>query len=413
MAEQKQTAIGQSLRYIVNGLLVTVFLLAIKLSFEQTQAYAWFRQTVCEWLTSTLPSFREKGQSVIVVDISHLPGGTPDANNKELVTSRAALRKLLTVLAELQPRAVAIDIDFSPNPQGWRTAQDPAFFDFCLSLSARMPVVLGVYRSQAEPAQAWLGAPAYAPLAASMLLDPDNLLYVPVWLQAPGVGQRLPSLAAALAWARYGPRTSWLDNYAPWVFRLNERHIDSTDPAGLQIAEVLVNYSGVRQMISETIRITSAEQLYRHGAQIKNRLVLLGAVDQATDKFAVPGLKIPRAGVFVHAGAAFTLASEPVYALGHSSAVALDLLVSLFVLLVVVRARRGQLTTQPRKREAAQTRALAWAVVGVMAGGFAVVYFARIFWYDFVFVMLFLLLHSAAEKRWHHLRGAFKTGDRT
>lgn len=401
MAQTRLTPLRQSTRYVLKGLAITVLLLLIKAPFEQTQGYAWLEQRIYSGLSSVLPAFREKGQSVIVIDISHLPSGTYDGNGKLEVTSRAELRKLLQVLAEIRPQAVAIDIDFSPNQAGWQNDQDPSFFDFCLSLSPRLPLVLGVYRTQREPPETWLGAAQYAHLAASMLLDEDNLQRVPVWLHAPGVAQPLPGLAVALAQARYGPRSSPMDKLAPWVYKFSERRIDSTNPQGLQVEEVLVNYSAIGQLISETIRISNAQELRRHAAQIENRLVLLGAVDQATDTFAVPVLKRPQPGVFVHASAVFTLASEPVYALSHGAAIGLDLLISLAVLLAVVKARRGRVDAAPRAREAAEARTLQCAVVLVLCAGVAVVYYARVFWFDFLLVVLFLLLHPGVEKRLH------------
>ena len=395
----------ESLRYIGKGLLVTAILVVVKIGLENTSPGRAFEQYTYTLLLRALPQFHSDGQSVVVVNISHIPGGSKDlVTGAYVATSRSHLREVLDVLASLQPHAVAVDIDFSPAATGWIDNGDPDFLDYCLDLSQRVPVTLGVFRSLREPKQAWLGLPKYAPMAGALWLPQTGLERVPVWIQAPGIPDRLRSLSDGLAATWYEHRPDRFAGFEPMIQRYRSRIVTSnTRRDGFEVGEVLANHAGLSQLVSETVRFTRAEELLRHGERIRGRLVILGQVDQARDRFLIPGRDNLFPGVYVHASAALTLANEPVYEFSHAFRIVLDLVVSFLVLAAIVVSRRGRIDSDPVALHASEGRTLGWAVAVTLVVGFLFVGLAHVLWLDFLLGIFFLLLHPTVEGWFHRV----------
>ena len=139
------------------GLLLTVALLTGKIFFE----HVYGRQITYftyDWLQSLL---KDEETNVVIVDSTQLP--VQQLKNGRLVTDREKLTKLLDAVVLAKPRAVAIDIDFSPdylksdlrheNPIYHDEKHDPAFFSHCTELTkSGINIFVGVFLSSEERA---------------------------------------------------------------------------------------------------------------------------------------------------------------------------------------------------------------------------------------------------------------------
>ena len=395
-----------AISYICIGLVITLMLLALKVGIEHTAVGASAEKRAYELLTSVLPNFRPDGVKVTLLDIGHIRLGAEDPSTGKLIpTARDELLKLIEALVALRPRAIGVDIDFSPTPNGWVDDNDPQFLQRCLELSETTPIVLGVFRTLREPRTAWLGLPEYASLAGNMWLPISELERTPVWTQAPGVQDRLPSFGAALAKAESArsTRLTTQEIDGGWRQRFRERVTRRID--GLTVEEVLTDHSASRQVAREAIRITSVDQLQRYRGSIEGRVVILGVVDKATDRFPVPGQQREIPGVVVHAAVVNTLVNEPIWELSGGARLALDILLSLALLvasLVLVRRSRARLHAGHVAIEASEKRVLRWLVLVTFVGGVAAVVLLRVLWLDFFLVALTLVLHPMIGHRLQH-----------
>lgn len=396
--------------YVGLGIVITVLLLVLKLGIESSPVGPSIERHTYMLLTSNLPKFRPEGTGVVIVDISHLPGGKEDPRTGKLVpTPRTELLELIEVLVELRPRAIGVDIDFSPTPDGWVDDGDLDFFTRIAQLDkSTLPIVLGVFRSLREPVYARLGLPEFSHLAAGLWLPLSGLERTPAWTQAVEGGGRLPSLGAALASRRVaGDGVHEAD--PGWRQRFRERQQRSSQrPEGLMVGEVLTDYSAAPQMAREAIRITSAQELLRHRASIEGRIVLLGVVDQASDPFPVPGQDRNVPGVLVHAAVANTLANEPIWEFGHDVRLALDLVLSVVLLLFAIALKHGWSARGDLTIEQAESKALKWLIGFTLVGGIVAVVAFRVLWLDFLLVALSLWLHPRIghllHRMWQRLR---------
>jgi len=391
------------LAYMASAVLVAALLIAAKLSIEASPMGPKIESRTQELLSAAFRNFRPEGLNVTLLDISHLALGGEDPSSERIIpTSRKHLLEILKALAPLRPRAVGIDIDFSPANNWWVDDGDPEFFKQCLEFSSNSaPLVLGVFRGMQGDRQGWLGAPEFAPLAGGIWLPSGGLERAPIWTKAPQAEDRLPSFAAALASA-VRPNADLSEDKTGWLRRFRQRHSSEWD--GLQIGEVLTDYSIAAQASHQVIKISSADQLYRYRSSIRGKVVILGALERAlaVDKFAVPGQSEEVPGVVVHAAVLHSLVNEPIYELSHGARIVLDLLFSIAFLsavpLLTWRSRRSP--TAPALISA-ERRARAWLVLAVLVSGSLLVFFARILWLDFILVALCLIVHPMASAALH------------
>lgn len=368
------------------GLCATALLLLGKIAFERTAAGHDFEVKTYEVLQSFLPSLSGSPLPVLVADISKLPGG------KDGPTPREELKKLLAALVAQYPRAIALDIDFSPDEGGWMTPRDPEFFDYCLELSrrTRTPIFLGVFRTVAEGPDTWLGLSKYRSLAAAGLAKPTDTRRLPRWIQFRAGAPRLPTLGEALARAYRAdppPPPRWIS----WAVERTEH-----EPAeGLSTADVLVNYSKLEQLKSEHVVFTRPDTVEDMGALLRGRLVLLGDVAMPMDPFVVPGQAASVPGVYLMASVAYTIAFEPLFEFTHTVRLVLDFAISLVIVSGAywISTRTTNVAASRRRRG----RFIIVIVAGVLLAGIALVRFADIMWLDFMLAPGAILLHPRVE----------------
>jgi CHASE2 domain-containing sensor protein len=105
------------------------------------------------------PNFSTSSFPVALVDIGNLARNEVDQG--EPVTPRESLIDLILAVADQEPRAIGVDIDFSPDAGGY-APNDFLFFKTCeiVNSAKGIPVYLGAGRTLAEDPSVWLpGAP--------------------------------------------------------------------------------------------------------------------------------------------------------------------------------------------------------------------------------------------------------------
>src|SRR5918911_2432441 len=256
---------GGIIGYVIVGLLITLLLVQVKDLIEQHPIGYRAKILAYEFLQGLLRSVDENRLPVVVADIGQMPGGKPDQP-----TSREELIKVVEALSDKKPRAIAIDIDFSPNERGWQHINDPAFFDFCLKTKKEknVPIFLGIYRTQREQPDTWLGLEKYKELASSMVILRDTSR-MPRWIQAEGVSEPLPTLSAVLAQS-YRKTLPEPPKWLAWSLEMIE---DSQSGSQVQpmpefkdvYAMTLVNYSKLDTIKLEAQPIKTAASVIESG----------------------------------------------------------------------------------------------------------------------------------------------------
>ena len=404
-------------RYFVSGFVFTVALILMELLFETyTVAGREFRLMGYRLIQHRLSSTVGGPLPVVVVDISDLePTVVPGAHWK--ATPRSELERILKAIAGQNPSAIAIDIDFSPDPgdekgddkandRGWIDPRnDPEFFQTCLSLRGAddrsIPVFLGVQRTQSLQPEFWLGDEQYETLAAAMIIPRDPRTMI-AELQVSGSPTPLKSLALHLA-------DTYKKQSPPRWARLFEDIglLESTSSPHLKfVPEFSVDYSPRQLLEDETIRYEQLQTL--DADQLKkslfHKMVIVGAaeLDKTNDIFAV--LNEPMAGTIIHACAAYTLVqSAPLYELTFFGDIAIDMVLSVVGLSLV-----GAIWYGFPGRKIAVDRVRLFTTLLVAAGGVLVgvmlVRHTHVLWDGFLIVLLALALHHPFESliEWIH-----------
>jgi hypothetical protein len=154
------------------GLVVTLLLVAGKLLVETTEFGRQMQLMTYNLLQLRLESTDRP--DVVVVDIRRLETEGPPGRR---ITPRKPLLDLVTAIAEHEPRAIGLDIDMSPDEQGYMDGlYDPFYFREFLRIWAQrcVPVFVGVHRTRGEDPEVWLGNEEFAPLAAAIVIPFDT-----------------------------------------------------------------------------------------------------------------------------------------------------------------------------------------------------------------------------------------------
>ena len=372
---------------------------------------------------------------VVVIDISELP---LDAKG---VTPRQSLRNLLESLSDMSgddaPAAVGIDIDMSPkvaadgSMQRFESDDDLSFFKECLSdepsngaeapaAHLKIPVVLGIYRTQALPPSRWLLFPKFQPLAASLLLPNDARQAVESTsssLDNAKVPAEVVTLSGALARKyreRRDPEESMnrpfgLPRYVGDL--LFPRYKTEKIAPRATFNKFWIDFSVVERLRRERVLLRS--KAFQDKTEIKDYLalrredlarsiVLIGDVSHAqqSDIFVDPVHVEPISGVLIHAAATYTQAMHPLYSINEKLRPLVDFFLALaaasleFFLLVIYNDRLD--------RERFQGLLAIIAATGVILFGIFVNHH-RIIWDDFILVAIVTLLHPALHHHLHRL----------
>ena len=378
---------------------------------------------------------------VVIVDIGSLTRKEEDKG--EPVTPRETLLDLVKLLAEKQPAAIGIDIDFSPD-HGVYAPGDLLFFKACDLLrrskkdaggavkNRGTPIFLGVGRTVAEDPDRWLPE-APAGLAAA-LVKPRDISRMTAWIdkeepahvtaaQPSASALSQPNLSLSMALAEAQGLSQFPEK---WYIRALEKRLHIIEQIGSRSFDLAgehyslhafpVDFSPVDYLSSrrnEALLVLERDDLENSKTledrfaredwlgQIYRKVVLIGNATSgsAVDYFNVPDREEPVPGVFVQASAVYTLTDAPLYEFKCWARLLADFLVSFLIFFALMLARQhyaGQGLNVDRVRIAA----IAVAIVGIV-GSALLVRITHVLWDDFLLVIAALLVHSPVERRTH------------
>lgn len=339
-----------------------------------------------------------------IVDISGLE---PDPVLK--VTPRGTLRDLITALADQHPRAIGVDIDFSPPPDQYvyLTPEDYDFIEFCLKLSEEknISIFLGVQRRLTLPPEVWLGSKDFKKLAAGIII-PEDARWLPLWIQNDETFQPGPGMGAALASTSGETRCEFAEllGKAGLVRKTRER---KTGEKGIAVSEFLVDFSPLHRLQEDQrIRTYNKEVIRDQGYLLEDKIVLIGdaTLGKAFDTFHLEGQTQPVPGIYFHACAAYTLMTRPLYHLTTGGRLTIDLFLS-FVILVVILSIRLYFRQERREVASHRLQGLLTVLVVLCALVVGILFVQKtcVVWTDFLLTLGFLAFHPSLEKRWESI----------
>jgi CHASE2 domain-containing sensor protein len=379
------------------ALLLTCILLSANWLANRTDLGKAFQLTAYNVLQHRLSStYKESDLPIAVVDISDLDRSAIAG------TSRPVLQSLINAVVESRPRAIGIDIDFSPIKNRYITAEDPAFFQFCLETKRNtgVPIFLGIYHSLPLPSSAWLGESKYQELAAAIII-PNDTRKMPRWLQIDDNPQRSFSISASLAGA-YRNSIATPGIGLGWAVE-PESDIEQKYFSG---KDFLVDFGPLEAIEGQRLRTINPVVIRDQGRQLHDKIVIFGdaTLGQAADTFTVPGRREPVPSILIHACAVYTLLKEPLYVLTKAGQLAIDLLLALLVFggITIIRGsgrnRVGQITAANHNIAALMG---AFLVIFV---GWGLVRATRLIWDDFLVVAFVLLVYASLWPVWSKIR---------
>lgn len=386
-------------RDAVIGVLIAVVIFICKWGFERTSLGQQFNLASYNFLQQKLMSSHQEGDIPVVVDISDLEVATINVDGETYrATPRDKLLSLIEAITEQDPAAVGVDIDFSPNDQGYLTPGDPQFFQSCLDISKKtgVPIFLGIRRSEIYPPEQWLGAEDYKELAASIFIPNDNRKMLR-WLKPTKNSKPVPTMGSVLANSLQYSETHLPESLRWAIDQESERELGH----GYSVNEFLVDYSPLETIENTRLRTIEPAGIKAQSHLLKNRAVIIGdgTVGRATDSFIVPARQQAVPGVYLHACAAYTLSRSPLYELTNKGRLAVDIILSLLVLAAITGIRLHYRKIPKDVNTPWLQGFFTFLVVGVaIVIGVIFVSITHVLWDDFIFVLAGLLLHPRVEQ---------------
>jgi CHASE2 domain-containing sensor protein len=402
---------------VLIGLLVTAMLITAKWFFEHTMLGEQFEEAVYDVLQLRRGADLDEAQlPVAVIDIDPMPLERHPESRELDFTSRTGLRDVVANVAAQRPRAIGVDVDFTPA-RGPQLAADREFFEFILDPSRPnrdVPVFVAVHDA-VQMGERVLVSPKYMDLAAFIghpipgeFESPKKMVD---WVEVDSTDAansgpvRFPSLASAVAQKGANDPSRWV----AWLFE------KPTGRSGRLIYhEFVVDYSPLEALKKHTLPFTD-RKITLSSSHLAGKIVLLGRPNAKDDQVTLPGRRGRRyGGVYVHASAAYTLDHGPLLKLSPAGRLVLDAGVAFVIILAVACVRIRYLSTSGEVRHGSvQGLFTLLAVAGVIALAFYLVNVHRLMWDDSLFVAAALALHSLTErytvKLWRHSTSALRT----
>ena len=292
-------------------------------SFGGVDSLRLARKATWDWLAARLQGDASR---VVVVDISSI--GRPSNALGQPVTDRDQLRAVIDALAQAGPRAIGIDIDFSPENGAPVDARDPELLKRLASLrrddGTRIPVRLGVNRTRSEDRAAWLGTESWASMASTLVADTADNRVMPARIAwRPGLTLWGLGAATALAKADSGdpdlPPSRWPAGLAT--------PFDDHAPTGLVVTSFFVDFSTLpdlldhrlpaaarsAELVPDDLVASLKDELAADPSLVRDKVVFIGFGDparMADNGFVAPGMLRAAPGLYAHAAAAATLLGD-------------------------------------------------------------------------------------------------------
>jgi CHASE2 domain-containing sensor protein len=411
-------------KFILLSFVITLLLCLGQVSLEHSGFWREYEVPAYRFLHNWVASdnYDPNYLPVVILDISKLEV----SKEKGDVTPRDKLTQLLEAVLKQRPKAIAIDIDFSPNKDGmYVTDEDPKFFNYCLRVKkeGRVPIFLGVDEAKAELPQDWLGGARYKELAVALIVPEEDTRRIPLWLKVGDTSEQLPTLSAALSNA-YGKMPKRPPRWLAHIIEMDENRLPASEHSledeGFTYADMLVNYSKLDAIEKSKINLDVLPEFGNafylpHAENLSDRLVIIGDADKALheDNFNIEGFSKPAPGVYLHASAVYTLTTQPIYEFSHAARLIIDVLISVILILSIAFIRyRHRLSGDNYPWHKQQSRLTKIAAVIIPIIGILLVRYLSILWLNFGLVGAALLLHPKVEKGLHHLIKRFKSAPR-
>jgi class 3 adenylate cyclase len=325
----------------------------------------------------------------VVIDIS---GYESTEQRVDQPTRIEKLNELALELADYSPKAIGIDVDFSPRDNGWPIRpNDWNIFARWMALTrpdgSRLPIKVGVFRRRYDAPPNWLGRPEFEPLAAGLLFPEDTQFNYYYIQDGTGENDRLLQLGAALHEAAGGQ----MPPGGPLFQIIHETTVHSR-AHGLYA----INYSYLSDIAENRVFAWRGPgSLASIAEQIRNSVVLIGDVRHSADSLPV-ARQMTRSvpGILIHACSLMTLKNEPLVFVDRGMSLTLDAAVALCGVLgivylpVLIRFERNADFHLARRRQR-----MSIAVI-LMVPLLLWVWRSRVFWPDVIFIAPVLFLDT-------------------
>jgi len=356
---------------------------------------------------------------IYIVDISDLEVASFNIDGQTgKATPREPLRKIIEAVAAWKPRAIGVDIDFSPDQNGYITPRDPEFFQSILDLRRKqnMPIFLGIKRSEALRPAVWLGSEDYKALAASITIPKQDPRKMPRWIPLSEHSECEPPMSTIRAdeHSKCGRTMSagladtfredhckfakWMLQ-GPWIKFIE--HISERKLPGVEVPEFLVDYSPLDSLMGkQRLQTIKPVVIQDQGRQLRSKVVLIGdgTLGKASDTFVIPGRPQPVPGIYLHASAAYTLAMAPLYELTLLGRIVVDFLLLMSILLAITSIHLYKNMPGEDKTHWWEDLLTLLVMIVVIVGGMLFIRSTCLIWSDFIVALGGLLLHPRLEK---------------
>jgi CHASE2 domain-containing sensor protein len=353
---------------------------------------------------------------VIVLDISKIPMRLSQSLEPQSVTDRKPLGYLVDSLVKMSnpPKAIGLDVDFSPDAHGYADSDDQELFDSFLTANAKIPIRVGVHDSLALGKDRWLNDPKYIDLASCVVVpNPESVQtswYMPEWLDVKysSAPQDLPARCPAMAVALVNLVAKPVPRGFGWL--AESTHQDANEKEVIAAPRFLVDYSELSNFENQRIvvpQIHSAEDAAKFvgdldaSKKLAGQIILLGRISNAGDIFIIPGRPVkPYPGVYLHASAAYTLLQDrPLYRLKFLGVLLLDALFSVLVFIPLLLIRFHRLNKGKQDfMDYGLAEILSFVVMaGLVAFAIWGVGKTHLMWDDFLIVAAAVIVHTPVE----------------
>lgn len=394
---------------LIKGLVLIAFVMTIKLAVEQTRLGQQLNQL--SYNSLHLPLSAER-MPVTIVDISDLqPEQFTIDGQFGTATPRDKLQRMIASIAAHEPKAIGVNIDFSPENGLYIHPNDPKFFQFCLDMRQKgVPVFLGINRTITRSPPEWLGSEKYKDLAANLYIPLDSTRMLEAVTVDSGQESRASTgsnnssraMSAALA-ATYStePDDSGRKSMSNTLHRLGlvERISEKNLGPGLTVRDFPVDFSQIDSI--ETIRTTNPVVLADQSQSklFQGKVVLIGdaSPEAASSLYTVPQRSHTYPAIFLHASAVYTLIRASRFDVTKKGRLGFDVLFTAAILAAIILVRRHFRNQYP-----ARVTLQGFFLIAIVAASMIVaVVFARstrIIWDDFLVAPVLLSFHPKIER---------------
>jgi hypothetical protein len=272
----------------------------------------------------------------VIIDISEYSDPSCPTMPTRGVTDINCLDLVVQDVVKYRPRAIGIDVDLSPNNDGWPTQKndwkvferwqrESGYDQHCVGAKNAVPIKVGVFRRRYDAPPNWLGPP-FRCLAAGILIPRDHQMnfydYAPIKPELTGDDHRL-LMAAALHEVAGGRKPS---RKFP-VLRTME---DASMSPDWNYSAYVIDYSYRRDITSDRVfPWRGKSSLATVESKIQGNVVLIGDKNGAHDSFQTPDMPNGDvAGVVIHACSLVTLDNNPLGYVDDSLGLVLDILLT-------------------------------------------------------------------------------------